>query len=304
MLSTFPSCLCAIWALSKRSGEFQNWLKTLKRSPIIKIEKTTVTCFSFPGDCEGDSTDLQMKSINPYLEFHSPGTTTAKFYMKSFGNFLCIYKYMYRSILLLPPYPPPAPFFCFTQRGSFFDSLMSALSIIVKQNSSSQWIVIWGLPRWLSGKEFTWRCWRQRFDPRVGKIPSRRKWQPNPVFLPRKSHGQRSLAGYKSMGSQKEIQFSSVTQLCLTLCNPMDRSMPGLPVHQGVHPEFIQTHVHWVSNPIQPSHPLSSPSPAASNLSQHQGLSKWVSSLHQVARVLEFQLQHQSFQWTLRTDLL
>ena len=62
-------------------------------------------------------------------------------------------------------------------------------------------------------------------------------------------------------------------------------------------PEFVQVHVHWVGNAIQPSHPLSSPSPPASNLSQHQGLFKWVSSSHQVAKILEFQLQHQSFQW-------
>ena len=65
-------------------------------------------------------------------------------------------------------------------------------------------------------------------------------------------------------------------------------------------PEFTQTHVHWVSDAIQPFHPLSSPSPPALNLSQYQGLFKWISSLHQVAEVLEFQLQHQSFQWTLR----
>ena len=86
------------------------------------------------------------------------------------------------------------------------------------------------------------------------------------------------------------------------LCNPMNRSTPDLPVHHQL-PEFTQTHVHWVSDAIQLSHPLSSPSPPAFNLSQHQGLFKWVSPLHQVARVLEFQLQHQSFQWTLRTDL-
>ena len=90
------------------------------------------------------------------------------------------------------------------------------------------------------------------------------------------------------------IQFSSVTQSCQTLCDPMNRSTPGLPVHY----QFLgltQAHVHWVGDAIQPSHPLSSPSPPAFNLSQHQGLFKWVSSLHQVARVLEFQLQHQSF---------
>ena len=99
------------------------------------------------------------------------------------------------------------------------------------------------------------------------------------------------------------IQFSSVTQSCLTLCDTMNCSMPGLPVcHQF--PEFTQTHVHWVGDAIQPSHPLSSTSPSALNLSQNQGLSKWISCLHQVAKVLEFQLQHQSFQWTPRTDLL
>jgi len=98
-------------------------------------------------------------------------------------------------------------------------------------------------------------------------------------------------------------QFSSVTQLCPTLCDPMNCSTPGLPVHHQL-PESTQTHVHRVGDAIQPSHPLSSPSPPALNLSQHQGLFQWVSSLHQVAKVLEFQLQHQSFQWTLRTDLL
>ena len=99
------------------------------------------------------------------------------------------------------------------------------------------------------------------------------------------------------------VQFSSVAQSCPTLCDPMNHSTPGLPVHHQV-PEFIQTHVHWVGDAIQPSYPLSSPSPPAFSLSQHQGLFKWVSSSHQVAKVLEFQLQHQSFQWTLRTDFL
>ena len=97
------------------------------------------------------------------------------------------------------------------------------------------------------------------------------------------------------------VQFSSVAQLCLTLCNPMDCSMPGFPVHHQL-PEPTQTHVHWVSDTIQPSHPLLSPSPPAFNLSQHQGLFQWVSSSHQVAKVLEFQLQHQSFQCMFRTD--
>ena len=99
------------------------------------------------------------------------------------------------------------------------------------------------------------------------------------------------------------VQFSSVAQSCPTLCDPMNCSMPGLPVRHQL-PESTQTHVHWVNNAIQPSHPLSSPSPPALNLSQHQALFQWISSLHQVAKVSEFQLQHQSFQWTLRTDLL
>ena len=99
------------------------------------------------------------------------------------------------------------------------------------------------------------------------------------------------------------VQFSSVTQSCLTLCNPMNHSTPGLPVHHQF-PEFTQTHVHWVGDAIQLSHPLSSPSLPALNLSQHQGLFQWVSSSHQVAKVLELQLQHQSYQWTPRTDLL
>ena len=82
------------------------------------------------------------------------------------------------------------------------------------------------------------------------------------------------------------VQFSSVTQSCLILCDPMDCSTPGLPVHHQL-PEFTQTHVHWVGDAIQPFHPLSSPSPAPFNLSQHQGLFKWASSSHQVAKVLK-----------------
>ena len=90
------------------------------------------------------------------------------------------------------------------------------------------------------------------------------------------------------------VQFSSVAQPCPTLWDPMDCSTPGFPVHHQLS-ELTQTHVHWISDVIQPSHPLSSPSPPTFNLSQHQGLFKWVSSSHQVDRVLEFQLQHQSF---------
>ena len=98
-------------------------------------------------------------------------------------------------------------------------------------------------------------------------------------------------------------QFRSVAHLCPTFCDPMNRSTPGLPVHHQF-PEFTQTHVHRVSDAIRPSHPLLSPSPPAPNPSQHQGLFQWVTSSHKVAKVLEFQLQHQSFQWTPRTGLL
>ena len=106
-----------------------------------------------------------------------------------------------------------------------------------------------------------------------------------------------------SSPSDSPIQFSSVAQSCPTLCNPVNHSTPGFPVHQQIL-EFTQTHVHPVCNAIQPSHPLSFPSPPAPNPSQHQGLFQWVNSSHEVAKVLEFQLQHQSFQWTPWTDLL
>ena len=89
--------------------------------------------------------------------------------------------------------------------------------------------------------------------------------------------------------SLSKDQFSSVAQSCLTLCDPMNRSTPGLPVHHHLL-EFTQTHVHRVGDAIQPSHPLLSPSPPAPNPSQHQSLFQWVNSLHEVVKVLEFQL--------------
>ena len=85
------------------------------------------------------------------------------------------------------------------------------------------------------------------------------------------------------------VQFSLVAQSCPTLCDHMNRSTPGLPVHHQL-PEFTQTHIHRVSDAIQPSHPLSSPSPPASNPSQHQSLFQWVNSSHEVAKVVEFHL--------------
>ena len=97
--------------------------------------------------------------------------------------------------------------------------------------------------------------------------------------------GVSSKTSYRSPSDQ----IRSVAQSCPNLCDPMNLSMPGLPVHHQLL-EFNQTHIHWVSDAIQPSHPLSSPSPPAPNPSQHQSLFQWVNSLHEVAKVLEFQL--------------
>ena len=102
---------------------------------------------------------------------------------------------------------------------------------------------------------------------------------------------------------KKSVQFSSVAQSCPTLCDPMNHSTPGLPVHHQLQ-EFTQAHVHRVIDAIQPSHPLLSPSPPAHNPSQHQSLFQWVNSLHEVAKVLEFQLQYHSLQTNPRADLL
>ena len=108
--------------------------------------------------------------------------------------------------------------------------------------------------------------------------------------------------GYSLWILKNTSQFSLVLQSCLTLCDPMDCSTAGLPVHHCLL-EFTHTHVHWVGDAIQPSHPLSSPSPAF-YLSQHQGLFKWLNSSHQVAKVLELQFQQKSFQWNFRTDFI
>ena len=99
------------------------------------------------------------------------------------------------------------------------------------------------------------------------------------------------------------LEFSSVAQSYLTLCDPKECSMPGLPVHQQL-PEVTQTHVHQVSDAIQPSLPLSSSSPPVFYFSHHQGLFQWLGFLHQMTKVLEVKLRHQSFQWILRTELL
>jgi len=110
------------------------------------------------------------------------------------------------------------------------------------------------------------------------------------------------MLDHREVGASSQ-SVSSVTQSCPTLCEPMDCSTPGFPVHHQLL-ELVQTHAHRVGDPIQPSHPLLSPSPPAFSLSKHQGLFKGVSSLHQVAKVLDFQLQHQSFLWIFRTDFI
>ena len=149
-----------------------------------------------------------------------------------------------------------------------------------------------------------------------------------PVFLPGKSHGQRDMAGYSPWGrkeffgqdnasccwdcvcdfatehehrwvnqvNEDSYALCSVTQSCLTLCNPMDCSTPGFPVLHYL-PEFAQIHVCWVSDAVQPSHPLP---PTFLNLFKHQGLFQWVSSSHPVAKGLDLQLEHQSFQRIFR----
>ena len=104
-----------------------------------------------------------------------------------------------------------------------------------------------------------------------------------------------SLGCITSRNKLQDDWFSSVSLSCLTLCDPMDCSMPGFPVHHQL-PEFAQTHVHWIDDAIRPFHPLSSPFPLTINLSQCQGLFQWVSSSYQVAKLLELQLHHQSFQ--------
>ena len=111
------------------------------------------------------------------------------------------------------------------------------------------------------------------------------------------------ILSFTLLENQGSVQFSSVAQSCPTLCDPMDCSMPVFPVHCQLL-EFTQTHVCWVGDAIQPSHPPLSPSPPSFYLSQHQGLFKWVRCSYQVAKVLELQLQLQSFQRVSRVDFL
>ena len=148
------------------------------------------------------------------------------------------------------------------------------------------------------------------FFPRDGRLLTGRSWRNSTCsfpwlvedehvthFWPMRRKDESAEVTWKSVSS---VQLLSRVWLFVT---PWTTAHQALPVHHQL-PEFTQTHVHWVSDAIQPSHPLLSPSPPTFNLSQHQGLFKSVSSSHQVAKVLEFQLQHQSFQWIFRTDFL
>ena len=98
------------------------------------------------------------------------------------------------------------------------------------------------------------------------------------------------------------LSFSQFSRSGVSYSLQLHESQHARPPCPSPTPRVYPNHVHWVGDAIQPSHPLSSPSPPALNLFQHQGLFKWVSTSHQVAKVSEFQLQHQSFQWTPRTD--
>ena len=161
-------------------------------------------------------------------------------------------------------------------------------------------------PGGTNGKESTCQCRRCAFNPWVRKIPLLDHGNLIQYSSLENPHGQRNLVG-SSLEGCKESDVTEATWhfllsffffLIITVqfsrsavsdsLQPMDWSTPGLPVHHQL-PEFTQTHVHWVSNAIQPFHPLSSPSPPALNLSQHQGLFQWAGSLHQVAKVLELQ---------------
>ena len=150
---------------------------------------------------------------------------------------------------------------------------------------------------------------KENVSPWDGDLPVFQKWPPhvkNLIICPLQSEKKRAIREAKRSTYSMHwvvyahnliahsVQFTSAVQSRLNLCNPMDRSTPGLPVHHQL-PEFTHTHVHRVGDAIQPSHPLSFPSPPAFNLSQHQSLFQWVRSSHQVAEVSEFQLQHQSF---------
>ena len=183
-------------------------------------------------------------------------------------------------------------------------------------------VVMYGCESWTVKTAEHWRidafelwCWRRLL--RVPWTARRSNWNRLPQISTR-TQPKPTVPGFRTQWSSDSwcliaertqwetkwwVQFSSVTQSCPTFCNPIDYSMSDFPVHHHLL-EYAQIYVHWVGDAIQPSHPLLSPSPPALSPPQHQGLFQWVSCSHQVAKVLEFQLQHQSFQWIFRVDFL
>ena len=147
----------------------------------------------------------------------------------------------------------------------------------------------------LSKRWITQTCLEEHTIQCVNKSAMQHPWlslftRKSRAVLPKvQSVDQCQFTNFITSPQQGDCQIRSVAQLCPTLCDSMNRSMPGLPVHHQLL-EFTQTHVHRVSDAIQPSHRLSSPSPLAPNPSQHQSLFQWVNSSHEVAKVLEFQL--------------
>ena len=163
----------------------------------------------------------------------------------------------------------------------YINSISQSLLYITLQQSHKDF------PGSSDGKESAYNARRTEFSPWVGKIPWRREWQPLQYSC---------LENSMDRGAWRTtVSVSSVACSCPALCNPMNCSIPGFPVHHQL-PGFTQTHVHPIGDAIQPSHPLSSTSLPAFTLSQHQGLFQGIGSSYQVAKLLEFQLQHQSFQ--------
>ena len=175
-----------------------------------------------------------------------------------------------------------------------------------------------GLPRGLSGKEFTCNAGDTGLIPRSGRSPGEGNGNPLQYSCLENSRERGAWGAIVHRVAKSQIQlsdwhfhftlkfqFSSVTQSCLTLCDPINHSTPGLPVLHYLL-EFAQTHVLWVGghDTIQLFHPLLPSSPLALILSQHQGFFQWVGSSHQVAQVLELQIQHQFFQWIFKVDIL
>ena len=149
--------------------------------------------------------------------------------------------------------------------------------------------VLWGSGGWKRMAQRT-RGWEECFGKRKAFV-----WRATSEKQPRRAGSSKLTSTVVVILTLNRVQlFANLWTDCST---------PGFPVLHHL-PEFAQTHVHWISDAIQPTHPLSPPSPSAFSLSQHQDLFQWVVSLHQVAKVLELQLQHQFFQWIFRVDFL